>query len=53
MTQDQQQDADGTLRQEVRGWCDENRELAKKELAQSAAEVAEVLHEIEAALFEW
>lgn len=47
----EQQEAKSALRQEVQDWCDQNRELAKKELAQSAAEVIQVLQEIEAALF--
>jgi len=47
----EQQEAKSALRQEVQDWCDANRDLAKKELAQSAAEVIKVLQEIEAALF--
>ncbi|MGQ4346691.1 ATP-dependent nuclease [Streptomyces sp. SAS_275] len=47
----EQQEAKSALRQEVQDWCDQNRELAKKELAESAAEVIDVLREIEAALF--
>lgn len=47
-----QQEAKSVLRQQVQDWCDENRELAKQELAESAAEVIEVLQEIEAALFD-
>ncbi|WP_427923849.1 ATP-dependent nuclease [Streptomyces sp. cg40] len=48
----EQQEAKSALRQEVQDWCDANRELAKTELAQSAAEVIAVLQEIEAALFQ-
>ncbi|MGW2783407.1 ATP-dependent nuclease [Streptomyces populi] len=47
-----QQEAKSALRQEVQDWCDANRELAKTELAQSAAEVITVLQEIEASLFQ-
>ncbi|MEU1535483.1 ATP-dependent nuclease [Streptomyces fagopyri] len=48
----QQQQAKSELRQEVQNWCDSNHELARTELAQSAAEVIAVLQEIEAALFQ-
>ncbi|MGJ5805995.1 ATP-dependent nuclease [Streptomyces europaeiscabiei] len=48
----QQQEAKSALRQEVQDWCDANRELAKKELTQSAAEVITVLQEIEKSLFQ-
>ncbi|MEU3923062.1 ATP-binding protein [Streptomyces sp. NPDC029004] len=47
----EQQEAKSALRQKVQDWCDENRELAKEELARSAAEVIAVLQEIEADLF--
>jgi hypothetical protein len=46
-----QQEAKSVLRQTVQDWTDANREVAKEEFAESAAEVISVLQEIEAELF--
>ncbi|MFD4875992.1 ATP-dependent endonuclease [Streptomyces sp. NPDC058420] len=46
------QEAKSNLRQAVQDWCDANRDTAREELAESAAEVIAVLQEIEATLFD-
>ncbi|MFI6409772.1 ATP-dependent nuclease [Streptomyces sp. NPDC050548] len=48
----ERQGAKSELRQAVQDWCDANRDAAREELAESAAEVIAVLQEIEATLFD-
>ncbi|MET7567436.1 AAA family ATPase [Streptomyces sp. NPDC005492] len=48
----ERQEAKSELRQAVQDWCDANRDTAREELAESAAEVIAMLQEIESTLFD-